>query len=163
MDISLNQLIQFLLNNTLNLRPLTTQIISCYTHKMAIVVTSFHSMYRRATPAYVSAYWWRWGSRPKDTRVNLTTRHVGSRDVWANITGHHVQPSCWCVCLVVGRQSGPTECLLHTCYFCDLWFVVKLPFVLDIVPKCCVIQSYTLPEIFFPKRLSSLRPVIYWQ
>jgi len=37
MDISLNQLIQFYLNNTLNLRPLTTQIISCYAHKMAIV------------------------------------------------------------------------------------------------------------------------------
>jgi len=37
MDISLNQLIQFYLNNTLNLRSLTTQIISSYTHKMAIV------------------------------------------------------------------------------------------------------------------------------
>ena len=51
MDISLNKLIQFYLNNTLNLRPLTTQITSCYTHKMAIVniehVTSFHPLYRR--------------------------------------------------------------------------------------------------------------------
>ena len=37
MDVSLNQLIQFHLNNTLNLRPLTTQIISCYIHEMAIV------------------------------------------------------------------------------------------------------------------------------
>ena len=36
-DISLNKLIQFYLNNTLNLRPLTPQIIPCYTHKMAIV------------------------------------------------------------------------------------------------------------------------------
>ena len=37
MDISLNQLIHFYLNNTLNIRPLTPQIITCYTHKMAIV------------------------------------------------------------------------------------------------------------------------------
>jgi len=40
MDISLNELIQFYLNNTLNLRPLTPQIIPCHqgpTHKMATV------------------------------------------------------------------------------------------------------------------------------
>ena len=37
MDISLNKLIQFYLNNTLNFLPLTTQNISCYTHKMANV------------------------------------------------------------------------------------------------------------------------------
>ena len=34
-DISLNQQIHFYLNNTINLRPLTPQIILCYTHKMA--------------------------------------------------------------------------------------------------------------------------------
>ena len=33
MDVSLNQLIQFYLTNTLNLRPLTPQVIPCYTHK----------------------------------------------------------------------------------------------------------------------------------
>ena len=37
MDISLNQLIQFYLNNTQNFRPLTPQIIPRYTHKMAVV------------------------------------------------------------------------------------------------------------------------------
>ena len=37
MDVSLNQLIQFYLTNTLNLRPLTPQVIPCYTHKKAIV------------------------------------------------------------------------------------------------------------------------------
>ena len=37
MDIFLNRLIQFYLNNTINLRRLTQHIISCYTHKMAIV------------------------------------------------------------------------------------------------------------------------------
>jgi len=37
MDIFLNQLIQFYLNDTLNLRPLTSHIIPCYTHKMVIV------------------------------------------------------------------------------------------------------------------------------
>ena len=37
MGVSLNQLIQFYLNNTLNPRPLSTQIISCSTHKMAVV------------------------------------------------------------------------------------------------------------------------------
>jgi len=31
------QQIHFYLNNTINLRPLTPQIILCYTHKMAIV------------------------------------------------------------------------------------------------------------------------------
>jgi len=35
MDIFLNQLIQFYLNNALNLRPLIPHIIPCYTHKMA--------------------------------------------------------------------------------------------------------------------------------
>jgi len=37
MDIFLNQLIQFYLNNTLNFRPLTPRIVPCYTHKMVIV------------------------------------------------------------------------------------------------------------------------------
>ena len=32
-----NQLIEFYLNNTINLRPLTPHIMSCYTRKMAIV------------------------------------------------------------------------------------------------------------------------------
>jgi len=52
MDIFLNQLIQFYLNNTTYLRHLTQRIILCYTHKMAIVyrdhidsVTSLHPMY----------------------------------------------------------------------------------------------------------------------
>ena len=35
MEIFWNQLIQFRLNNTLNLRPLSPHIIPCYTHKMA--------------------------------------------------------------------------------------------------------------------------------
>jgi len=39
MDISLNHVIQFYLNNTLNLRFFTTQIISCYTHKMAMIAS----------------------------------------------------------------------------------------------------------------------------
>ena len=34
MDIFLNQLIQFYLNNTTYLRHLTQRIILCYTHKM---------------------------------------------------------------------------------------------------------------------------------
>ena len=37
MDIFLNELIHFYLNNTINLRHLTPPIISCYTHKTAIV------------------------------------------------------------------------------------------------------------------------------
>jgi len=37
MDIFLNQLILFYLNNTQNLRPLRPHIIPCYTHKMVIV------------------------------------------------------------------------------------------------------------------------------
>jgi len=43
----LNQLIEFYLNNTINRRPLTPHIMSCYTHKMAIVSwpTSLHPMY----------------------------------------------------------------------------------------------------------------------
>jgi len=51
MDIFLNQLIQFYLNNTLNLRPLTPHIAPCYTHKMTIVIVtidyvmSLHPMY----------------------------------------------------------------------------------------------------------------------
>jgi len=50
MDILLNHLLQFYLNNTLNLRPLTPHIMPSYTHKMAIVswpyiVTSLHPMY----------------------------------------------------------------------------------------------------------------------
>jgi len=36
MGIFLNQLIQFYLNNTINIRHLTQRIMSCYTHKMAI-------------------------------------------------------------------------------------------------------------------------------
>jgi len=36
-DIFLNYLIQFYLNNTRNIRLLSQRIISCYTHKMAIV------------------------------------------------------------------------------------------------------------------------------
>jgi len=36
-NIFLNWLIHFYLNNTINLRHLTQRIISCYTHKMAIV------------------------------------------------------------------------------------------------------------------------------
>jgi len=37
MDIFLNKLVQFYLNNTINLRRLSQRIISCCTHKMAIV------------------------------------------------------------------------------------------------------------------------------
>ena len=37
MDIFLSRLIKFYLNNTISLRILTQRIISCYTHKMAIV------------------------------------------------------------------------------------------------------------------------------
>jgi len=37
MDILLNELIQFYLNDTINLRRLIQRITSCYTHKMAIV------------------------------------------------------------------------------------------------------------------------------
>jgi len=37
MDIFVNQRIAFYLNSTINRRPLTTYIMSCYTHKMAIV------------------------------------------------------------------------------------------------------------------------------
>ena len=37
MDIFLNWLIQFYFNNTINLSLLTQRIMSCYTHKMAIV------------------------------------------------------------------------------------------------------------------------------
>jgi len=36
-DIFLNKLIQFRLNNTINVRHLTQRITSCYTHKMTIV------------------------------------------------------------------------------------------------------------------------------
>jgi len=36
-DIFLNYLIQFYLNNTRNIRLLSQRIISCYTQKMAIV------------------------------------------------------------------------------------------------------------------------------
>jgi len=36
-DIFLNQWIEFYLNSTINLHPLTQHITSCYTHKMAIV------------------------------------------------------------------------------------------------------------------------------
>ena len=47
-DIFINQRIECL-NNTTNLRPLTTHITPCYTHKMTIIsVTSSHPMY---TPA----------------------------------------------------------------------------------------------------------------
>ena len=37
-DIVLDHLIQFYLNNAINIRPLTPHIISYYTHKMAIVL-----------------------------------------------------------------------------------------------------------------------------
>ena len=37
MDIFLNELIQFYLNKMINIRRLTQRIMSCYTHKMAIV------------------------------------------------------------------------------------------------------------------------------
>ena len=37
MDILLNWLIQFCTNNTINLRHLSQRIVSCHTHKMAIV------------------------------------------------------------------------------------------------------------------------------
>ena len=36
-DIVVDQWIQFYLNNAINHRPLTADIMSCYTHKMAIV------------------------------------------------------------------------------------------------------------------------------
>ena len=36
MDIFINQLIEFYLNNTTNLRPLTAHIMPSYTYKMAI-------------------------------------------------------------------------------------------------------------------------------
>ena len=36
--VELDHLIQFYLNNAINLRPLTPHIMSCYTHKMAIVL-----------------------------------------------------------------------------------------------------------------------------
>jgi len=50
MGIFLNQLIQCYSNNMINLRPLTTHIMSCYAHKMAItlwpqIMTSLHPMY----------------------------------------------------------------------------------------------------------------------
>ena len=55
MDILLNQLIQFYLNNALDLPPPSTpHITPCYTHKMAIVivttdyVTSLQPMYSNA-------------------------------------------------------------------------------------------------------------------
>ena len=51
MDIFLNQLIQFYLNNTMNLRHLTQRIISCYTHKMALV--SYHRLWD-VSSSYVS-------------------------------------------------------------------------------------------------------------
>jgi len=37
MDIFLNWVIQFYLNNTINIRLLTQRIMPCYTHKVAIV------------------------------------------------------------------------------------------------------------------------------
>ena len=36
-DIVINQRIEYYLNNTITLRPLTPHIMPCYTHKMAIV------------------------------------------------------------------------------------------------------------------------------
>jgi len=48
-DIFLNQLVKFYLNNMVNLHPLTPRIMPSYTHKKAKVtidsVTSFHPMY----------------------------------------------------------------------------------------------------------------------
>ena len=37
MDTSLNKLVEFYLNNTTNVRPLSPLIMTLYTHKMAIV------------------------------------------------------------------------------------------------------------------------------
>jgi len=48
MDIFLSQLIQFYLNNTLNLQASTPHCALCYTHKMAIVLRP-HIMRRHIT------------------------------------------------------------------------------------------------------------------
>jgi len=55
MDISLKILIQFYLNNTLNSCPLSTQRISCYTHKMAIVSWT-QIIWRHFTPGIQTLY-----------------------------------------------------------------------------------------------------------
>jgi len=50
MDIFVNRRIQFHLNNTINLRRLTSHMIWCYTHKMAdrvITIDSVTLLHRR--------------------------------------------------------------------------------------------------------------------
>ena len=54
MDIFLNKLVQFYLNNTINLRRLSQRIISCCTHKMAIVSWP-RTMWRHFTPCVCAA------------------------------------------------------------------------------------------------------------
>jgi len=76
-DIFINQRIECYLNNTTNLRPLTTHIMPCYTHKMTIIsVTSFHPMY---TPA--------------DCRQACTATQAVSRQ-WVGYAARGVAPLC---------------------------------------------------------------------
>ena len=86
-DIFINQRIECYLNNTTNLRPLTTHIMPCYTHKMTIIsVTSFHPIY---TPTHC---------RQACTAIRL----VGNESVMLLVALHHYAADA-----VVSASSQP--------------------------------------------------------